>query len=160
MATGSFKGVTCLHPQDDGCLLYISKNALYVVDTLGNIRRVKENIAKTKPSFKFSGNSITRWGVWQDNAKNIYAAVFSDQTVKKIDAKGNMTGFYKSKGNWAPLNGVFDNSSKLWVLESSDENDVRGTLTETAPTTTDKKYSNFLTYIIVCCIVLAIVLLY
>ena len=159
-ATGSFKGVTWLHPQEDGSLLYISKNALYTVDSSGNIRLVKDNIANTKPSFKFSGNSITIWGVWKDNASNIYIAVFSDQIVKKIDVNGNMTVVYASKGEWAPLHGVFDNNNKLWVLESSDKNDVRVTLAETSTTTTGKANSNLVTYIIIGCIMFGVVLLF
>ena len=158
-AFGNFKNVNWLHPQDDGSLLYVFNNAIYRVDGLGNIRLVKEHIGNTKPSFKFSGNSILIWGVWQDNAKNIYAAVFSDQTVKKIDTNGNMTNIYKSKRNWAPLHGVFDNDNKLWVLESSDKNDVRVTLAETTPIATDKTNktnSNLLTYIIISCILWAL----
>jgi len=159
-ATGNFKDISWLHPQDDGSLFYVSNNAIYKVDTLGNIRLVKEHVGNIKPSFKFSGNSITIWGVWQDNAKNIYAAVFSDQTVKKIDVAGNMTDIYKSKGNWTPLHGVFDNDNKLWVLESSDKNDVRVTLADTTPITTQKTNSNLMIYIIVSCIVVGIVMLY
>ncbi len=112
-ASGNFKSVNWLHPQDDGSLLYVSNNAIYRVDNMGNIRLVKEHIGNTKPSFKFSGNSIMIWGVWQDKRKNIYAAVFSDQTVKKIDTNGNRSDIYKSKGNWAPLHGVFDNDNKM-----------------------------------------------
>ena len=159
LATGNFKGVTWLHPQDDGSILYISKNTLYRVDTAGTIRLIKENIASTKPSLKFSGNSATIWGVWQDNAKNIYVAVFSDQTVKKIDANGNMTDVFTSKGEWAPLHGVFDNHNKLWVLESSDKNDVRVTLAETIPVN-NKKNSNVVIYVVISCIILGMVLLY
>jgi hypothetical protein len=129
-ASGNFKRVNWLHPQDDGNLLYVANNAIYKVDSLGHIRLVKEPISNSRPSFKFSGDNITIWGVWQDNAKNIYAAVFSDQTVKKIDTNGNMTDIYKSSGNWTPLSGVFDNDNNLWVLESSDKNDVRVTLVE------------------------------
>ena len=159
LATGNFKGVTWLHPQEDGSIFYVSKNALYRVDTAGNIRLVKENLANTKPSFKFSGNNITIWGVWQDNSKNIYVAVFSDQTVKKIDRNGNLTNVFTSKGAWAPLHGVFDNNGKLWVLESSDKNDVRVTMADT-PAITEKKNSNLPAYIITGCIVLGFVFLF
>lgn len=160
-ATGSFNGVTWLHPQDDGSLFYVSNNAIYRVDSLGNIRLEKENVGNRKPSFKFSGNSITIWGVWQDLAKNIYVAVFSDQAVKRIDPSGNMTDIYKSKGNWAPLHGVFDNDNKLWVLESSDKNDVRVTLAGTiAAKRTEKKKLMPLTYFISGFITLGILLLY
>lgn len=159
-ASGNFKQINWLHPQDDGTLLYVSNNAIYKGDSRGNIRLVKEQIGNTKPSYKFSGNNILIWGVWQDNAKNIYAAVFSDQSVKKIDANGNMTDIYKSKGNWTPLHGVFDNDNKLWVLESSDKNDVRVTKAETKPIATYKTTSNLLTCIIISCIVAGIVIFY
>ncbi|MFN2441023.1 MAG: hypothetical protein ABR503_17620, partial [Chitinophagaceae bacterium] len=89
--------------------------------------------------------------------------VFSDQMVKKIDTNGNITDFYKFKGNWAQLHGVFDHDNKLWVLESSDKNDVRVTLAETTPIPTDKTNktnSNLLTYIIISCIVVGIVIFY
>ena len=160
LATGNFKNVNWLHPQDDGSLFYVSNNAIYKVDTSGNIKLLKEQVGNSKPSFKFSGNSITIWGVWQDNAKNIYAAVFSDQAVKKIDTNGSMTIVYTSKDNWAPLHGVFDNENKLWVLESSDKNDIRVTLAEILPITTIKANSNLLTYIMVIGLVGLIVILY
>ena len=63
--------------------------------------------------------------------------------MKKIDVNGNMTNIYKSKGNWAPLHGVFDNDNRLWVLESSDKNDIRVTLAGTTPLKTDTSNPNF-----------------
>lgn len=131
LATGNFKGVTWLHPQKNGTVLFVSNNNLYRVDASGKVRIIKQAIANKSPSFKFSGNSKTIWGVWEDDRQNVYAAVFSDQKVKKIDAAGNMTDYYTSKGNWAPLHGVFDNNNRLWVLEGSDKNEVRVTMIET-----------------------------
>ncbi len=71
-----------------------------------------------------------------------------------------MTDIYKSKGNWTPLHGVFDNNNKLWVLESSDKNDVRVTMAEKTPIATYKTNSNLLTYIIISCIVASIAIFY
>src|SRR5688572_22134378 len=155
-ASGNFKSVNWLHPQDDGNLLYVAHNAIYKVDSSGKISLVKELI-------KDSENNITIWGVWQDKAKNIYAAVFSDQTIKKIDTHGNTTDIYKSDTNWAPLSGVFDNENKLWVLEGSDKNEVRVTLAEQpvkATNKTSKTNLNLLPYIIVGCIVVGILVFY
>jgi hypothetical protein len=163
LASGNFKNVNWLHPQDDGSLFYVSNNAIYKVDTLGNIRLVKEHVGTTKPSFKFSGNNIAIWGIWQDNTKNIYAAFFSDKTVKKIDTAGNITDIYKSKGSWTPLHGVFDNDNKLWVLEGSDKNEMRVMLAETTPTATNitiNTSSNLFIYIIIAFIVAGIVIFY
>jgi hypothetical protein len=159
-ATGNFKGVTWLHPQDNGSLLYVSNNAIFKIDSFGNKHLIKDKVGNAKPSFKFSGNSITIWGVWQDDTNNIYVAVFSDQVVKKIDVNGNMTNIYKSKGNWAPLHGVFDNDNRLWVLESSDKNDVRVTLAETTLLTTDTSKPNLVNYLIVSFLALGLLLLY
>jgi hypothetical protein len=141
-ATGNFKAVNWLHPQEDGSLLYASNNAIHRVDSLGNIKLVKENIGNAKPTFPFSGNNVMIYGVWQDKTKAIYAAVFSDQTVKKIDSTGTLTNVYRSTGNWAPLHGVFDNDNQLWVLETSDKNEVRVTMAETIPATGAANQSN------------------
>lgn len=148
-ASGNFIGVSWLHPQDDGSLLYVANNAVYRVDSNGRIQPVKTNVGNQKPSFKFSVNSITIWGVWQDGKKNIYAAVFSDQTVRRIDSFGNMTDIFKSTGNWTPLHGVFDNDNRLWVLEGSDRNEVRVTLAGTPPgTIVDSKKSIPVVYLV------------
>ena len=128
-AKGNFKGVVWLHPQGDGTLLYVQKNALYSVDRYGNIQLIKSGIGNAKPSFTFSGNNITNWGVWKDSRDNIYIAAFSDQAVKKIDSKGTLSVVYQSTGNWTPLHGLFDNNNRLWVLEGSDKNEVRVTAT-------------------------------
>jgi hypothetical protein len=123
-ATGGFTGVKWLHPQSDGSVLYELKNKIFRVHKNGNIELLADQVGK-KPTFKFSGNSITIWGLWEDNEKNVYAAVFSEQAVKKIDRKGNITIYYRSEGNYAPTHGVFDKDGNLWVLESSDKNEIR-----------------------------------
>lgn len=158
-ARGNFKHVNWLHPQEDGNIIFVSDNIIYKADSNGNITIVKEQVANPQPSFKFSGTNITIWGVWQDNHKNVYAAVFSDQAVKKIDSTGVMTEIYKSKDNWTPLHGVFDNDNVLWVLEGSDKNDVRVTKVSTTATASGqilKKSSNLFTYMISSVIILSI----
>ena len=124
-ATGNFKGITWLHPQGDGSLLYILNNNVYRVSPAGGVTCLAKGIGNTKPSFAFSKNNITTWGAWEDTAKNVYVAVFSDQTVRKIDSAGNISDYYRSAGHWTPIHGVFDNAGQLWVLESSDINEVR-----------------------------------
>ncbi len=133
LARGNFKGVTWLHPQKDESLLFVLHNNVYRVSKDGVVKELAKNIANEKPSFAFSGNSKTVWGVWQDDSNNVYVAVFSDQAVKKINSQGEVSDHYKTKGNWAPLYGLFDNKNRLWVLESSDKNEVRVTMAETKP---------------------------
>lgn len=124
-AKGNFKDVNWLHPQNDGSLLYASGNSIFRVDSLGNITTVSNQINNTN-----SKKDVLIWGIWQDKSKIVYAAVFSDRSIKKIDFKGSISTVYTSKGGWAPLHGIFDNKNKLWVLEGSDNNDVRVTLVD------------------------------
>lgn len=125
LATGHFKGVRWLHPQHDGSLFYVKHNDIFRISNQGEVQLFATGIGNSKPTFKFSGNSITIWGVWQDNLRNVYVAVFSDQTVKKIQPDGAISDYFKSEGNWAPTHGVFDNNGQLWLLECSDKNEAR-----------------------------------
>jgi hypothetical protein len=124
-ATGNFKGVRWLHPQEDGSLLFVLHNQVYRVTPDGKSQVIARNVAQEKPSFAFSGNSVTVWGIWQDDAKNVYVAAFSDQAVKKIAPDGTVTTHYRSSGKWTPLQGVFDNRGRMWLMESSDRNEIR-----------------------------------
>jgi hypothetical protein len=105
-AEGNFKDVNWIFPQKDNSLLYVSHNSVYRIDGAGNISLVKENIASETPSFRFSENNKMVWGIWQDRDRNIYVAVFSDQTVRKIDTNGKLSDVYKSASpGWTPLSG-------------------------------------------------------
>ena len=124
-AKGNFRGVRWLHPQKDGSLLYVNYNSVFRISPTGQVHEVVRGIGNEKPTFAFSRDNITVWGTWQDASKNIYVAVFSDQTVRKISPDGKVTDFYRSQGNWAPTHGVFDDKGQLWVLECSDKNEIR-----------------------------------
>lgn len=142
-ARGTFKGVTWLHPQNDGSLLFVQHNHIYRAYPNGKVQTIAKNIAAAKPSFHFSGDSPTVWGVWQDAARNIYVAVFSDQVVKKIAPEGVVSNYYQSKGNWAPNHGVFDDEGQLWLLESSDKNEIRVIKASPSPPNKNKFFSFF-----------------
>ena len=51
--------------------------------------------------------------------------MFSDQTVRRISPYGQVSDYYHSTGNWAPTQGVFDDEGHLWLMESSDKNEIR-----------------------------------
>lgn len=157
-ATGNFKNVNWLHPQDDGSLLYASGNSIFRVDSLGNITTVSNQTNNSN-----SGNDVLIWGIWQDNAKNVYAAVFSEKSIKRIDLNGSISTVYTSNGNWAPLHGIFDNKNKLWVLEGSDKNDVQvitANIVDANIVNPDTASLRIQPYIITGCIIVGIVILY
>lgn len=157
-ATGNFKDVNWLHPQEDGSLLYASGNSIFRVDSLGNIRTVSNQLINSN-----SEKDVLIWGIWQDNFKNVYVAVFSDKTVKRIGLNGSISTIYKSNENWAPLHGTFDNESKLLILEGSDNNDVQvitASFISINTAETGQSGSKVLPFVIIGCIVLVIGLWY
>ena len=161
LATGNFKNVNWLHPQENGSLLYFTENTIFRVDKHGDVKLITDKIRGAKSSD--SGGDLSVWGIWQDNSKNVYAAVFSDKTIIKIDPAGNVTTVFRSEGNWSPLHGVFDNKNKLWVLEGSDNNDVRVTSADKVsvnPAAEDPTGLKMLPYIIAGSLILGIVFLY
>jgi len=142
-ATGEFKGVTWLHPQKDGSLLYVSDNNIYRAEVNGGVTIAAKNIASKVPSFKFAAKNRIVWGIWQDDKKNIFVAVFSDQAIKKISSDGAIINYYKSENNWTPTHGVFVND-RLWVLEYSDKHEFRVVLVNNqGKEIKEKKYFSF-----------------
>lgn len=122
-ATGQFKAVNWLHPQDDASLLYASTDTIYRVSTSGKIHLVKVLKAK-KPT---DVNRLQIWGLWQDKAGNIYAAILNNSSIVKVDRMGNAKTIYSSANGWMPLHGLFDDSNRLWIMEGSQKNEVRVT---------------------------------
>lgn len=125
LATGLFRGVSWLHPHSDGSVVYIIANTVYRIGVDSETRVVAKGIAGATPSYTYFGTDPIVYGAWQDDAQNVYVAVFSDQVVKKIDRNGAVSVAYKSAGRWAPTHGVFDSDGRLWVLECSDKNEIR-----------------------------------
>jgi sugar lactone lactonase YvrE len=64
-------------------------------------------------------------GAWKDAAGNIYAAVYGDSQVKKIDPAGRITTVATSASSWAPTGGCSAPDGSLWVLETSKTNAQR-----------------------------------
>ena len=125
LARGNFDRIAWLHPQKDGSVLFVMKNTIFRIDSYGNLDTVASGVATGTSSLEFVKNSKTVWGLWQDDSKNIYAAVFSDQLVKKYAPDGTVSIVHRSGGNWMPLQGVFDGEGRLWLMETSDRNEIR-----------------------------------
>jgi hypothetical protein len=159
IARGNFKGVSWLHPQKDGSLLFVQQNTLFRLDKNGELKKRATDIADGTGMEDFFRNNKMIWGVWEDNSENIYAAVFADQVVKKIGSDGGRTVVHKSAANWSPLHGVFDRNGKLWVMESSDKNEIRVVEAGLISLENSKKNS-FLPFIFAAAVLLILVFLF
>ncbi len=151
-----------LHPQKDGSLLFTGNNNIYRAKENDTARLIVKNIASRTP--RFWGEGIVLYGLWMDDSNNIYAAVFSDQAIKKITPEGNVTEVYRSEKNWAPTHGLFDQQGRLWVMECSDRNEIRVTKAGSVPaeqkSTTGSARSTLVTAAVILVVIAGIVLLF
>lgn len=64
-------------------------------------------------------------GLWTDRQGDLYAAVYADRVVKKIQQDGRVTSVVHSGPPWAPTGGMIAPNGDLWILECSVTNAVR-----------------------------------
>ena len=125
-ATANVQGVNWLYPLKDGSVIFVSDNNIFKVTKGDTARILVKAIGDPNPTFSFMRSPVV-YGMWDDTAGNIYVAVYSDQSIKKISKNGTVTNIYRSADHWGPNSGVFDSQGNLWVLETSDKNEVRVT---------------------------------
>ena len=116
IAEGDYKDVIWLQATADGNVYFTQKNNLYRINQQDAVSLVASAIA----------NDPGLYGIWTDNAVNIYVALLADRMIKKITPAGKMENIlFKQEGNWGPVGGLFDDSGNLWVLEWSAKNEAR-----------------------------------
>jgi hypothetical protein len=112
--------------QEDGTFYYVDDNDLFKVkdgkvSTVSlNVDDVRANKASRKPN-----HSI--YGMWTDNAQNVYVTVYETREIRKIPANGKVSIAYTSPLGWHPTGGLFDKDGNLWTLENNAINQVRVT---------------------------------
>ncbi|MBT8236736.1 MAG: hypothetical protein KJO04_11130 [Bacteroidia bacterium] len=123
------------HSFSDIRWMYYSKhdNNLYVVDHLtvkkvtreGDVSVVSDDL---KESRNLPGGVEDRhyiFGIWSDQIKNLYVAVYGAAKVKKISPNGELTTLFKSNAFWAPTAGLIAPDGTQWIMEFSKRNRTR-----------------------------------
>jgi hypothetical protein len=125
LVSGKFNDIRWMHVTPKGHLYFTDEIDLYQVDTSGNLSLLVKNLAEAPSLLSTSSRKHSIFGIWNDQQQNIYAAVYSMKTVKKISPDGKVSDFCFSIFPWAPVGGVFDDQGNLWLLESSTINETR-----------------------------------
>ena len=124
IATGVFENIRWRYWLN-GYFHFIDMDDLYKIEN-GNINLVAKGLRSTALPFSaFVRDMHSIMGAWDDEKGNVYVAVYSGKTVKKITPDGQVTDYFKSKGNWSPSGGMFDKKGNLWLLEFSSSNQTR-----------------------------------
>lgn len=109
------------------------KMELYVIDLVtlkkvepdGQVRIISEDLSEKSISHAFVRDIHNLMGMWEDNASNLYIAVFGGKKVKKVSPDGEIKTVVKVSGRWSPSGGLFDQNENLWLLEYSLSNNAR-----------------------------------
>lgn len=125
LVSGKFNDIRWMHVTPRGHLYFTDEIDLYEVDSSGRLSLLVKNLAEAPSLLSTSSKKHSIFGIWHDQRENIYAAVYSIKTVKKITPEGKVSDFSFSIFPWAPVGGVFDDQGNLWLLESSITNETR-----------------------------------
>ncbi len=134
----SWNGENCLvtdHYFDDIRWMYFSEhdNNLYVVDQLkikkvtpsGDVTVLADDLKNSKFSFGGVADRHYVFGLWSDEKKNIYVAVYGAGHVKKISPNGKTTVIFESNTFWSPCSGLNAPDGTRWIMEFSKRNKTR-----------------------------------
>jgi sugar lactone lactonase YvrE len=128
--------------------MYFSKadNHLYVVDNLkikkvstsGEIQIVSGNLKENAPPHDGVADHHYVYGLCADTNKNVYAAIFGANKVKRIDTNGVVKTIHKSEKGWSPCGVLIAPDNSKWIMEFSKNNKTR--VLKISPDGTQKIY--------------------
>lgn len=128
----------------DGTFYFINDNDLYQIKDR-KVRLLAQNLDDVEGSSQFQKPNHSIFGIWADNAGNIYATIYEKREVRKVSADGKVIIIYKSSPLWHPTGGLLDEKGNLWVLENNATNQVRVSMIEKqvlAKNTSSASYDN------------------
>lgn len=127
---GKFGFIGWLFCTRDGILYFTESNKLHRLHPNGksdsySIETVAENIGSRSTDFTIMGRNYDSYGIWTDDADNIYLAMLDSKKVVRVGADGKRETIIDSGSTWAICSGIFDDKGNMWVLEISMANEVR-----------------------------------
>jgi hypothetical protein len=125
LAEGRFSDIRWMHVTPEGVVYFIDLLDLYRIDTSGRLLCLAKGLAHKPGALSLNSARHSIFGLWTDDSENLFAAVYSERTVKKVGADGSISNVAYSLIPWGPVGGVFDREGNLWLMESSLTNEVR-----------------------------------
>ncbi|MGZ5190816.1 MAG: hypothetical protein ACXWCZ_07320 [Flavisolibacter sp.] len=125
LTEGKFKEIRWMHVTAEGIVYLVHDLNLYRIDQKGNKTLVVEGLATKPGSLSLDDARHSIMGIWTDVSGNVFAAVASARTVKKISPAGKVSDLVYSLTPWSPCGGLIDKKGNLWLMEYSITNDVR-----------------------------------
>lgn len=109
----------------DGTVHLIDRTNLVRITPRGEATVVARELARPSLFGIHIGPQHSVMGLWTDRARNVYAAIYEEDVVKRIAPDGKVTVAAKSSGIWSPVGGAFAPNGDLLLLEWSTTNKAR-----------------------------------
>jgi len=123
------------HRFNDIRWMYYSRhnNYLYVVDNLqlkqvssnGKVAVLADNLKTDDPPFSGVADRHYVFGIWTDNSKNVYLALYGAKRIIRMNPEGNIATIYESPAGWSPCGGLVAPDGTIWLMEFSSKNETR-----------------------------------
>ena len=125
VVTRELKGMSWMMATPNGTLYVLDGGDVVRVTPDGKQTRLARSIGRSKILRPHVHTRHAVMGLWTDRAGNVYAAAWSDGTVKRISPDGTVTVVAQSPGSWGPTGGAFAPNGDMLLLECSFTNKVR-----------------------------------
>ena len=125
----------CNHQFKDIRWMHFSQvdNMLYIVDHLrikkvsgsGEVTAITGILKEGERMLSKVDDRHYVYGIWTDNAANVYVALYGAGKVQRIDLEGQMETVFESKMGWSPCGGLTADDGTMWIMEFSFRNKTR-----------------------------------
>jgi hypothetical protein len=122
---GRFKDIRWMHVTPAGVVYFVDLLDVYKIDQRGQLSLLVKGLARQPSLLSLHSARHSIFGIWLDEQNNIYAAVSSERTVKKITQEGKVSDVVYSLFPWSPVSGLFDEKGNLWLMEFNMLNETR-----------------------------------
>jgi hypothetical protein len=114
-----------LYSTSNGTLYFTEGNNLKKLTADGTIVLLSGNLGSKTTGFTFEGRNYDGYGIWTDDANNLYIAMIDEKKVNRISGDGKVQTILFANSLWTPCSGLFDKKGNLWLLEYSITNECR-----------------------------------
>jgi len=122
---GKFGFIGWLFCTKNGILYFTESDKLHRLLPDGKLETVAMNIGSRSTDFTVMGRNYNSYGIWTDDAENIYVAMLDLRKVLRVGPGGKPETIVASTSSWTICSGIFDDNGNMWVLENSMTNEVR-----------------------------------
>jgi hypothetical protein len=125
VVASNLKNIRWMTAAHDGTVHLIDRTDLVRITPQGAATVVARELARPSLFGLHIGPQHSVMGLWTDRARNVYAAVYEEDIVKRIAPDGKVTVAARSSGMWSPVGGAFAPNGDLLLLEWSTANQAR-----------------------------------